>query len=1713
MKYLRSSPSQKLSICILIILGLLLLARTTAKGQGATDGKTPLALSPGAPSGSHALSGIDNVNLFNGNLNLQLSLLSIGGRGEAGYTVKLPIERKWRVGHFVDAYSQDHYYPDQNWWNDGEPGYGPGLMSGRKGGDVVQQCAYEPYDSFFYNTLTRLTFTAGDGTEYELRDAATNGRPAITPSPGFGCVPTEYNRGKIFVTADGSAATFISDQDILDDALVIDGGNSGVFHPSGDLMLRNGVRYRIDQGKVTWMRDRNGNRISFTYDGFSRVTTITDSLNRQVTVTYANLTTTFYDQISFKGTNGASRALKVWYADLSTVLRPGSGYSIQTYLQLFPQLNSASSSPYNPKVISEVELPNGRRYRVYYNPYGEAARIELPTVGAFEYDYAAGITGEMWWNYITGLWSESFSGVTGGTNIYRRVLEKRIYPNGSTLEGKTTFSRPESYNSGTISFENLGYVVVDQRDPSGTLLARSKHYFHGSPRLSFFTGATSYPGWKEGREHQTESFDANGTTVKHRQVVSFAQRAAVSWWTGPSDSAPPNDPRTTEITSTLVDTNQVSKQTFGYDDTVPFNNQNNVKEYDFGSGAAGALLRETRTTFITAANYTGTDVHLRNLASQVSVWDGGGVERARTTFEHDNYSTATHHAPLVSRSSVSGFDTAFSASYTTRGNVTGVTRYRLTNGTVTGSVSSYAQYDILGNTLRSIDARGYATDLAFADCFGGPNGNARLNSAPSELSSVGQASYAFVTGVTNSLAQTSYTQFDYYTSRAVDAEDINGIVSSAYSDSEPLDRPTKVIRAVSTAAQNQSIFAYDDPNRIVTTTSDRNTFNDPAPLKSQLLYDGLGRTTETRLYEGGSNYIATQTQYDALGRAFKTSNPFRPYLSETAVWTTTAFDALSRVSSVTTPDNAVMTTAYTGNAVTLTDQVGKLRRSITDALGRLTRVDEPDGSNNLGSISSPIQPTAYTYNVLDNLTGISQGVQTRTFVYDSLSRLTSATNPESGTITYGYDANGNLTSKIDARSITTTLSYDALNRVASKSYNDSPQTPSVSFFYDAQSLPGGAPTFDRGYSKGRLVAVTYGAGSSAGTYRGYDQMGRVIRQYQRIDSVNHLVEATYFASSAMQTQTYPAVPGAGDRRLVTYTNDSAGRLGSLNSSATSYAPAASLSTISYSANNGLKTETYGNGLIHTIDYNNRLQPTQIKLGTSGNPTSVVSLGYTYGTTNNNGNILTHSYSGAGLSYTQNFGYDSLNRLITSNENSGSNWSETNGYDRYGNRWVALGGGVQSLYFNTSNNRITGSSYDNAGNLLNDGSHSYTYDAENKIAKVDTISAYVYDGEGQRVRKLIGQNLRMVYGIGGELLAEYNGANGALLKEYIYGVTGLLATIEPTAVNSNGTRYITPDHLGSPRVVTNSAASVVNRHDYKPFGEELGAGVGGRTTGMGFPGSGNGIRQKFTAKERDSETGLDYFLARYYSSSQGRFTSPDEFTGGPVELYYFGIDASANPTFYADLRNPQSLNKYQYSYNNPVRYVDPDGHAPDQTPKCTCPTDQQIIETVKSAADKVADVTGITAAAEAIREYGPKAVRAFFESGAKSAAQQDLEDWSYFNRKAEDQGQNKSDEKREGKDFSPAEKKKIDSRDIGACQDCGRAVEGIQNKRGVPTPENQRQRHHVTPKVDGGEGRASNGVTLCPGCHKERHRQIREEKKKTEERIEAIKNRDRWKREK
>ncbi len=102
-----------------------------------------------------------------------------------------------------------------------------------------------------------------------------------------------------------------------------------------------------------------------------------------------------------------------------------------------------------------------------------------------------------------------------------------------------------------------------------------------------------------------------------------------------------------------------------------------------------------------------------------------------------------------------------------------------------------------------------------------------------------------------------------------------------------------------------------------------------------------------------------------------------------------------------------------------------------------------------------------------------------------------------------------------------------------------------------------------------------------------------------------------------------------------------------------------------------------------------------------------------------------------------------------------------------------------------------------------------------------------------------------------------------------------------------------------------ALASVSRHDYLPFGEELFAGTGGRTTALGYTNN-DGARQKFTGYEADAETGLNFAQARYQSSVQGRFTSADPLLAS------------------ASVSNPQSFNRYSYVVNNPVNLTDPTG---------------------------------------------------------------------------------------------------------------------------------------------------------------------------------------------
>jgi len=191
-------------------------------------------------------------------------------------------------------------------------------------------------------------------------------------------------------------------------------------------------------------------------------------------------------------------------------------------------------------------------------------------------------------------------------------------------------------------------------------------------------------------------------------------------------------------------------------------------------------------------------------------------------------------------------------------------------------------------------------------------------------------------------------------------------------------------------------------------------------------------------------------------------------------------------------------------------------------------------------------------------------------------------------------------------------------------------------------------------------------------------------------------------------------------------------------------------------------------------------------------------------------------------------------------------------------------------------------------MTNSGSGLMTYDAENRLTNAAGVT-YTYDGDGKRVKKSSGK--LYWYGPDGEVQAESDLA-GTWTIEHMYFNGKRLARRE--LVPGYSIRYHYSDHLGSASVIATSGGLIYDESDYYPFGGE-------RVITNSDPN-----QYKFTGKERDAESGLDYFGARYHSSSVGRFLSADS-------------------SSYSTLRNPQSWNLYAYTLNNPLRYADPDGH--------------------------------------------------------------------------------------------------------------------------------------------------------------------------------------------
>jgi RHS repeat-associated protein len=420
----------------------------------------------------------------------------------------------------------------------------------------------------------------------------------------------------------------------------------------------------------------------------------------------------------------------------------------------------------------------------------------------------------------------------------------------------------------------------------------------------------------------------------------------------------------------------------------------------------------------------------------------------------------------------------------------------------------------------------------------------------------------------------------------------------------------------------------------------------------------------------------------------------------------------------------------------------------------------------------------------------------------------------------------------------------------------------------------------------------------------YDAMGRVIKNWQCGQSNcgvgAFLISAGYDLAGNLTSTT----DGAGT--TISYTYNGASEISTAASSLNdAQHPGTLLSGVGYYPHSAIQLASFGNGLSETFAFNSRLQPCRVELNSGahyfnncGDPErggNVIdfTIGYNAGTTDN-GNVVSWSAVG-NQTFNRTYTYDPLNRIqnmtdsVTTQACQGLSWT----IDAWGNMTSQTTTAGSCLSFSTSSpgtkNQLATYTYDSAGNTTYDGNHHYTYDAEGRITQVDSggTASYVYNENGTRVRKNTGSTFtEYYYGPNGAVQGEFNGSTWP--AEYVYAGNRLIAEYK-----NSTTEFVHPDHLGTTRLVTSVTGTVVDSLDFLPYGVQT---LGDTAT-----------THKFTGKERDAESGLDNFGARYHASSLGRFMTPD-----PLHIMK------------QKLIDPQQWNMYAYVRNNPLRFTDPTG---------------------------------------------------------------------------------------------------------------------------------------------------------------------------------------------
>jgi len=1437
------------------------------------------------PYGSFEGSDMDSVNLENGNVMLHIPIASYPQRGgQLKFSISARMSNiAWAIQTTTNPLNpnivSEHWYlPLQS---AGVHVVFDGVPSGT---ELMDQ------SNLTWNGIDGIQIQSPDGTSHFLEPAST---AAATSGPGdwramdatgylvhlsTGTGDTTYG-----LSSNGIRTTYTTSGTVIQDPngnQMSCVGSTGVWTDTlGRVFPPASCGALIQSGTY-----KNGLPIgSYSVPGVFSGTATSDYTGCTGSPSSANILT-----LPGYGSSSSTITVKLCYRTYSLTSNMGGTYVNNKSTGSTAAIAETTTSK---ALLHDIVLPNGTAWLFDYDGRGDLSKVTYPTGGSISYT----------WNE----YAPSNADQNGGGRIW--IATKAI--NNGTATSTWNYSQCGGTVTGTY-----GTCTVTDSNQNDT--------------VHVFSSACSTPqNDLDGFETSTQYYSGTGSGRTLLRKIDRTYSSASFPWHSLSPSLPGcMNTVLTATTTTLSDVGKVSKTTTTYDTAggaLIYMTVNSVPQQysyattfglpvsstvtDYGSGSPGATTRQTGTTYVWQSSSAYLSGNLLSRVATSKILDGSGNLCSETDMAYDQ--TSLQSSGITKQHvTVSG----------TLGNLTTTTRQLSATPCQSGAtwtpVAATTSYYDTGVPYQVTDPGGHTTTYSYSSSYYGAY--VTQTTLPSTTNAGGtfthitSGTYDFNTGLVD-----SYTDENGKTSNYT-YDSMNRMVTAVFPDTD------------SSGDHGETDFYYPD----AVTIERKQRLQGSLWSDEYMQLDGLARTSRTMTYnaQSGNSWNQEDTCYDGLGRV-----SFKSYTYQgtgfgiskvcSGAGDSTTYDALGRTLAVQHSDGTRATNSYAGSAVdSLTEGNGTTtmeRVTQTDSRGNLISVCEASSNTLAGTSGTPLSNcgldvakagflTTYTFDALGNIKTASQaGLTTRTFTYDSFNRLTSSFNPESGTTSYSWNTDNELITRTrsaanvpgTSSTTSTTYTYDPLHRNLSKSYSDG-STPTANYVYDGGTWLGKSVASGDGH----LVYVYTGSSASsprtADLQWSFDAIGRALQTGRCLPSTCpgtiYEQDYTYDLLGNILTGT----DGLGHTMTWTYNAASA-----VTAVQASFASPSLLSGIVYGPF-GITSATLGNTQTESDGYDGRGRLTSIKYTNTSSQTT-----YSATLTPAPDGSLTSSADSVNGTWT--YGYDEFNRLKTASASSGpfNGLTVSWGYDRYGNRLSQAGSGTYggSIYqgsFSFASNQISGYCYDAVGNLLDlqscaaaGSNHLYTYDAEGRLIATAGY-VYEYSAAGERVSKDNSSGTPTTFYLSdgsGNQIAELN---ASLVVQHINVFSGkrLVGTYTPS---SGKLYYAYSDWIDTKRYETDSSGTFVNSWTSLPFGDSL---ASTNTSAV------DATEHHFTGREHDSESGLDYFMARYYQSQTGRWLLPD-WSDTPVAVPY------------ATFSNPQSLNLFTYVGNNPVNVVDPDGH--------------------------------------------------------------------------------------------------------------------------------------------------------------------------------------------